>query len=334
MRLPPFRRDRRTALALIAALVAGRGSAVAAQERMEIEGVAFTSPADLVPQPVPAGSGPVAKLWKDSADTISVTVAVAASDGAALVKELENWPSVGRSFINGFGDSNAKALSKAYRADCSFSGTPLLRDVSRAMMGGEVTTTCQTSPTPTVLKSRVIMVATRSKQVVFRIDALPTGDASAAKLVTDLWKSITVAESARVASSGSSSIDVVDRTWSGSVSGGHGVHFVSYDTIRPAALIGEAVGTLGGALVFGWLLTMLLIWPGLRPPYAVVVSQLVCMGLAAWGNEHDGNWTLSPAMWLLNALAAALLLVPARRRWAKKHPTPVANPSPNTQPGT
>jgi hypothetical protein len=296
----------------------------------EVEGVIFAAPGPLVSQPVPAGSGPVAKLWKDPEGMISETVAVSDSDGAAVVKEMEDWPSVGRSLIDGFGSSNAKALSKVYSADCNFSGTPLLRDMSRAMMGGEVTTTCQTSPALTVLKSRMIVVATRSKQVIFRIDALPAADAPAAKIVADLWKSITVSDVVRVVPSAPSSIDVVDRTWAGSVSGGRGFHLVSYGTIRPAALIGEAVGTLLAALLFGWLFTILLMWPGIPPPYAIAISQLICIGLTAWGNEHDGSWTLSPAMWLLNALAGAALLAPARRRWKRKHPG--QSPTPESVP--
>ncbi|MGZ3653714.1 MAG: hypothetical protein ACXWSC_21535, partial [Bdellovibrionota bacterium] len=126
-------------------------------------GVTFEAPDGLIA--LPGQQHPIKNSWKDFDDTMSVTVmAVATSrnDSLAGAREFQDWPGVGRSFVNGFGNGYAKSLEKALRVNCNFVGLPRSRDLEKMAIQVEIETTCNTKPNPYFIRTRVIQMITQS----------------------------------------------------------------------------------------------------------------------------------------------------------------------------
>jgi hypothetical protein len=284
-------------------------------------GVSFQLPSGLtVQQGRPA---PVTMSWTNAAGTVSVDAMVIGypnGNVGAAAREFQDWPGVGRSMAASFGNSSARVLGEVYHVACTYEGIPLSHDPQRMALQIRVDVTCPTSPQPVVTRSLVLNAMTLSGEVWIRIDAPPPAFTEQNAIANEIWRTMTVAESQRV---------VADYTPSGStrrpvrpVVGGPGFRLTDYGLIRPAAIIAQLVGAIIGAIVFGALLTLVLMKARLQPLAAVLISQLILIALGLWGGERDGVWELNWLVSFPSAIVATLVLRPwANRRLQRQQGT-------------
>jgi hypothetical protein len=305
---------------------------LALAESVSVGGVSFWAPSDLVSQG--KQPEPIAFSWKNTSDTLSVTVAsLPASEGgnAESAKEYQDWPGVGRSFVKGFGNGNAKGLGMRYGAECTFTGAPISRDLERMAIQIQVDTTCATTPEPFQLRTRLINILTRTATITVRVDSVPDGDSEAEAITAGIWKTVKVEPGQRVAPVASGADEMDSQATGTPVSGGPGVRLKDYGLMRPAAIAGEYFGALIGGLAVGALLSMLLMRFGAKPLPALIGAQVLLTLLRVWGDEQDGVWELDP---LRDGVAALIVIFAlrrwAQRRWEKRNPTP--SPQPDRSP--
>ena len=275
-------------------------------------GVTFSLPFAFVPQS--GRPAPIVMSWVNANATVSVDAIIIAYPGgspASAVAEFRDWPGVGRSMAASFGESSARALGKQYGVRCSYEGAPLKHDPSRMMMAMRVEVTCPTSAGPFVVRSYVLNVMTLAEQLLVRVDAYPVNAASEDSVADMIWSTVQVAPNQQMTGY-STSVDTASAARA--VSGGPGFHMRDYGLIRPAALVGEAVGSVIGAILFGALFTLILLKLHVKPLPAALIAQVIVIALRTLGAEHDGvwefDWLISPAA----SLVAFLYLV----RWAQK----------------
>lgn len=276
-------------------------------------GVSFTLPPGFASQS--DAPPPIAMLWRNETGTVSIAAVVLNypnDDAAAAAAEFQDWPAVGRSMASSFGESSARMLGKQQGVRCSFDGLPLRQDQSRMAMEVRVEVTCPTSPSPLVVRSVLINVLARNQQLLLRIDAYPAAGAAQDSVAAEIWNTLTVAADERIATVGG--VEISGRVRQ--VHGGPGVRLRDYGLIRPSFLIGEAVGSVVGALVFGALFTLVLLKLHVRPIPAALVAQLIVIALRMIGGEHDGVWEVDWLISFPSSLIAFLYLV----RWAQRRP--------------
>ena len=174
---------------------------------------------------------------------------------------------------------------------------------------------CDTQPDGFAVRSRLIQVTTRAGLVIFRIDSQLSTDAKAQGVASGLWRSFRVATDHRVVVDVEGGIE--------SVHGGAGVMCTDYRLIRPATIFGRYIGGVLSAVLFGALLTLLLMRVSVPSVPALVVGQILLVAIRAWGAEREGTWELDLPLDAFSAMVGiAILRRWAERRWQKRHPTP------------
>lgn len=284
-------------------------------------GVAFNLPRELTKLPAPP-EGIIAS-WRNAETTLEVdviTIPQSQSDLLAQQRELYNWPSVGRSMANGFGRGRIRTFSEAYGVPCTYEGTPIAVDIQRWAMEFLVDTTCPVTPEPVATRSCVVHILTNTGSVMLRVDSHAAAYAQATSVCTTIWGTLRVAEEHRLAPGQAGAVAQEPGRQLASTSGGPGIRFRDYGTIRTAWLLGEWAGAMVSALALGALLTWLLMLVRVEPVPALVLAQLAVSTLAIWGAEHDGVWEIDWAGRLLvSALAIAILYIWAKRWWKRRY---------------
>jgi hypothetical protein len=176
-----------------------------------------------------------------------------------------------------------------------------------------VEVTCPTSTGPVTLRSIVVNALTRNQEVLVRIDAYSVTSDPQDAVAEEIWSTLSVAPGERLASD---STPMTPSSTGHAVHGGPGLHLRDYGLIRPAALIGEAVGSVIGAILFGALFTLILLKLHVKPLPAALIAQLLVLGLRMVGYEHDGVWEIDWLISLPSSILALLYLV----RWARRRP--------------
>lgn len=287
-------------------------------------GISFVLPPGMIKQ---AGRpAPIVDAWRDGSGAMGLDVFAiphASGNADASMREFQDWPGVGRSLIAGFGSSSTKAIGASLKATCSFSGVPVERDATRALMRVRVRVECATAPSPTVFHDELIQVLTVSEVVLVRIDSKAATDAEATRAADGVWRTLKSSRAARAAAD--APVQPKNEPPSATpVRGGAGVHFTDYTLQRPARLLGEVVGAVIAALGFGALLSLLFMRAGLVPLLALIAGQLVLISIRLWSSHYDDTWEIN---WLLllppPAIAIFTLRNWARRKWHASH-SPVA----------
>jgi len=284
------------------------------------EGITFDAPKDLIAQP--KQPSPIVYTWKDTNDSIGVTVIAVASDKAntsANAKEFQNWPDVSRSFIQGFGKSNASTLEKALNAKCSFVGMPRSQDLDKMAIQVEIETTCNTGTDPFFLRSRIIQVLTQSNTVIFRIDSQKSADAKAQAINANIWQSIKIANDQKVLPpvTASESNNVSEMT-SKPVVGGTGIKIKDYSLLNKSYIIGNYFGAIIGSILFGMLFSIFFMKIKIPPIPSLLCAQILIIFLRILGDKENGTWELDPVQYLVTTTIAILALKKwATNRWNK-----------------
>jgi hypothetical protein len=248
-----------TSLLLVAVLSSMPATALG-QLVSPFPGVSFQLPVGFVAQPVQAA--PVVAAWRAPDTTVVIqAIATGIPYSAAAARELLDWPGVARSMAAGLGNSALKVMYAQLGVSCSYVGLPLQHDLFRMAIEFRVDFSCPSKPNAYALRSVVIAVLTQSSESVLRLDAYPGNAAIQDSVVSGVWNTLAVSENQRV--------DMRSIGQSGGagapVRGGPGIRLRDYGLINTPALIGEAAGSVVGALLFGALFTLIFLKVRIRP---------------------------------------------------------------------
>lgn len=266
-------------------------------------------------------TAPIVAAWSDEDQTVNLImlqVPIASTQIEQAIQELSRWPSSGKSMINGFGESNSRALEKSLAAKCNFIGAPKAFDPDRAAARVAIEVTCSSKAGTETFRYDVMQILTRKDQIMFRVESLKIHETKADLLAASLWHSLTTNRSLAV------KVPTVNEKVGGldvqvdAVSGGRGVYLRDYAQIRTAYLLGEYTGAILAGIVGTVILAFLLMRLGLGPLSSLIASQFVLSGLRAWGASKDGSWQIDPLLYLISGLISVFALSKwANGRWAK-----------------
>ena len=271
-------------------------------------GIQFEVPADFVTEIENPGAY---KSWINSDSTISLVIVKIPKthvEMEAFIKELKN-PGASRSFINSYGNAQIKAL-KSSSIDCIYDGQVIDTSGAGSVILFEISFVCE-QMSEYNSKQRLIMILTKSGQLMIQIDSREVSNSLSAKLFDEVSKSISI--------NASNQISVESKIDSNAiVSGGKGIRIVDYGQINNDSIVATYFGGLVSAILFGYLITLLFLKVNLSIMTATLLSQSLIILLRVFGAEEGGVWNVDPILYLVTGFIATIVISKLLKRRKEK----------------